>query len=309
MALFQKLPFILFILISCGQKPQPVQFPVRGTDAVLLGVGREASGGLASYNAAKFKKPKKLEYRFESPPVIAQPASMEIEYSFNADGEVPPPVAAAALEMEGNSWVLPAYEQTGIIHYAVPILDPGNFNITLNGKSDNNSIKIHSIEFKERWFGFFSLRGGGSAPSGVPQLFTSPFVKIWSGGPEFSGGGGRFLLEINPPENFSVPAGFYPVISADLLPGKDAAFDAGKLHLDLFPALGRLSVPAGLISPGALPLALKGERVDSFARLMRICRLSRAYHRGSGPGSCMACGKTGATNVTRFSAGRNFFPA
>jgi len=72
------------------------------------------------------------------------------------------------------------------------------------------------------------------------------------------------VWEIAVPAVFSVPAGFYPVISADLLPGKDAAFDAGKLHCELLPALTRLSVPAGLISPGAMPLTLKGERVDSF---------------------------------------------
>jgi len=271
MAPFIKLLILfLFTLISCGQKPQPVLFPVRGTDIVLLGIGPEAIGGLASYNAADFKKPKKLEYRFESPPLISQPASMEIEYSFNTDGKDLRPVAVAALEMEGNSWVLPLYDQAGIIHYAIPIQGPENFSVTLTGKSDNNSIKIHSIEFKERWFGFFSLRdSGGGAPlgaatDGAVHFFTSPFVTIWSGGPGYSDGGGRFSLEINLPENFSVPAGFYPVISADLLPGKEAAFDAGKLHLELFPTLGRLSVPAGLISPGARPLALKGERVDSF---------------------------------------------
>jgi len=262
MALFEKLSVIFFILISCGQKPQPVQFPVRGTDAVLLGVGREAVEGLAN-----FTKPKKLEYRFEDagsgalPPVVSPPASMEIEYSFNADGKA----LRTVLETEGNSWVLPIYDQ-GVSHYAVPVRRIENFNITLTGKNDNNSIKIHSIEFKERWFGFFSLRDNGGAPNGPVRYFATPFVTRRAGGGGAPGGGadGLSAWEINAPAAFSVPAGFYPVISADLLPGKGAAFDAGKLHLDLFPALGRLSVPAGLVSPGTQAVTLKGERVDSF---------------------------------------------
>jgi len=255
MTLLEKLTVIFFVFISCGQKPQPVQFPVRGTDKVLLGIGREAAGG-----AANFTKPKKLEYRFEgadsgAPPVISPPASMEIEYSFNAEGKFLRTAAAvsAALEAEGNSWVLPVYDR-GVSHYAIPVQRIENFNITLTGKDDNNFIKIHSIEFKERWFGFFYLRGGGGVPDNTARYFTTPFVAA----------GRQDAWEIDVPAVFGVPAGFYPVISADLLSGKDAAFDAGKFHLDLSPALAHLSVPAGLVSPGERPLALKGERVDSF---------------------------------------------
>jgi len=258
MALLEKLSIILFVFLSCGQRQEPVQFPVRGTDIVLHGIGREAVEGLADST-----KPKKLEYRFETPPVISPPASMEIVYSFNADVKDTRPVAAAsaALETEGNSWVLPVYDQGVISHYAVPVQRIENFSVTLAGKNDNTSIKIHSIEFKARWFGFFSRRG---ASNGTAEYFATPFVTIWSGGSGYSGGGQRFSLEINPPDSFGVPAGFYPVISADLLAGKDAAFDGGKFSLDLFSALGRLSVPAGLLSPGTRPLALKSDRVDSF---------------------------------------------
>ncbi|MDR2575572.1 MAG: hypothetical protein LBC52_03925 [Treponema sp.] len=258
MALFEKLSIIFFILISCGQKPQPVMFPVRGTDMVLLGIGREAVEGLAN-----FTKPKRLEYRFEGadsgapPPVISPSASMEIEYSFNADVNDIRPV----LETEGNSWALPYYSQGLIMHYAVPVQRIENFNITLTGKNDNNiSIKIHSIEFKERWFGFFNLREG-VPPDNTARFFTSPFVTMTKHSGE---SGGSSAWEINPPEKYYVPAGFYSVISADLLPGKDAAFDAGEFHLNLFPTLGRLNIPAGLVSPGMRPLTLKGDRVDSF---------------------------------------------
>jgi len=250
MAFFKKLSLITFILISCGQKPQPVSFPVRGTDIVLLGVGREASDG-----AANFKKPKKLEYRFESPPVISQPASMEIEYSFNEEVKDMRPV----LEIEGNSWVLPLNEQTGIIHYAVPVQRPENFSVILTEKNDNNSIKIHSVEFKERWFGFFSLRDGGAPDGATARFYFTPFVARPGGS-----GDSRSAWEINVPASFSAPGDFYSVISADLLPGKEAFFDAGKLHFELLPTLTRLSVPAGIISSGTRPLALKGERVDSF---------------------------------------------
>jgi len=221
---------------------------------VLIGVGREAVDG-----AAGFTKPKRLEYRFEGadsgapPSVILPPASMEIEYSFNPGGQAP----RAVLETEGNFWALP-YAQTGIYHYAVPIHELRSFNITLPEKSDNNSIKIHSIEFKKRWFGFFSLRGGG-AQDDAAHIFSTPFVTRRSGGAD-----GSSAWEINVPEGFRLPAGFYSVISADLLPGKDAAFDAGKLQINLSTAQGRLRVPAGLVSPGEGPLTLKGERVDSF---------------------------------------------
>jgi hypothetical protein len=250
MALFAKLlTLFLFAFLSCAQRYEPVLFPVRGTDIVLLGVGREAIEGFAA-----FTKPKKLEYRFEgadsgaSPPVISPPASMEIEYSFNADGQA----TKAVLETEGNLWALPCM-QTGISHYAVPIHDLKSFSITLPETSDNNSIKIHSIEFKERWFGFFS------PPDNTERFFSSPFVTMRAGS-----SGGYSACEIAPPEKYNVPDGFYSVISALLQPGKDAAFDAGKFHLDLSPGLTRLSVPAGLVSPGTRPLTLKSDRVDSF---------------------------------------------
>ncbi len=205
---------------------------MRGTDITLLGVGREAVDGVAAIGGpAGFTKPKKLEYRFEGagsgvpPTVISPPASMEIEYSFNAEGKD----LRVVLEAEGYSWGLPLYEQGVISHYAIPVLYPGNFNITLTGKSDNNSIKIHSIEFKERWFGLFSLYDGSTA-----RIYRTPFVAWRSGDPD-----GSSAYEIDVPESFSVPSDFYPVISAVLIRGKDAAFDAGKLHLDLSPALKR----------------------------------------------------------------------
>jgi hypothetical protein len=261
MTLYAKLliPFS-FVLLSCGQKAQPVLFPVRGTDKVLLGIGREAAGGLAD-----FAKQKKLEYRFESPPVIFPPASMEIEYSFNGDGKTARPV----LETEDNSWVLPSYGQGAISHYAVPVRQIGNFSITLDQKTANGlSMKIHSIEFKERWFGFFSLRGGGapddSAPDGAARFFTTPFVTMRSSD-------SVPVWEIDAPAGFGVPPGFYSVLSAEMLPGKEAAFDTENIHLELLPALTRLSVPAGLVSPAERPLSLKGERIDSlrqsYARL------------------------------------------
>jgi hypothetical protein len=246
--------FILLILLSCTEKPRPVLFPVRGTDTVLLGMGREAAGG-----SADFAKSKKLEYRFETSSVISRPASLEIEYSFNADGKAPRTV----LETEGNSWVLPVNDPDTVFHYAVPVQGLENFNITLAGKTDGKpSITIHSIEFKERWFGFYILRDGapaGAAPGGRAQYYSSPFV---ARRPGESGGSGQ-VWEINVPADFGVPTDFFPLVYADMLCGKDSAFDAGKYHLELLPGLERLNVPAGLISPGA-PLVLKGVRVDSL---------------------------------------------
>jgi hypothetical protein len=260
MALIEKLSVIFFIFLSCVQKPQPVMFHVRGTDMVLLGVGSEAVDGVAVIGgSANFTKPKKLEYRFETAPVISHPASMEIEYSFNADGKD----IRSVLETEGNFWALPCYGQGLIMHYAVPVQRIENFSITLTGKNDNNFIKIHSIEFKERWFGFFSLRE--DEPNGAARYFTTPFVTKRSGGED-----GGSAWEIDLPVNFSVPTGLYSVISADLLPGKDAVFDAGKFHLELSTGVRHLSVPAGLVSPNGGPLVLKGERVDSFRQTYAI---------------------------------------
>jgi len=253
---------ILFTLISCGHKPQPVQFQVNGTDRVLLGLGREAVDG-----QAVFTKSKKLEYHFNSPPLISPPASLEIEYSFNSDvapnGVTPVlgPVAPAALEIGGNSWILPVDDSETILHYAIPIQPEmlRNFNITLTGQNNGSpSIRIHSIELKERWFGFFNL-SGNTAEAGAERYYTSPFVARYPGGP-----GGYAILEISPPQKFSVPNEFYSVISAEINPGKEAAFEAGKIRFELLPALNRLNIPAGFISPGDLPLALKGGRVDSF---------------------------------------------
>jgi hypothetical protein len=247
---------VLFTLISCGHKPQPVQFQVNGTDRVLLGIGREAVDG-----QAVLTKSKKLEYQFDSPPLVSPPASLEIEYSFISGVTPNGTRASAALEMGGNSWVLPVDDSETIFHYAIPI-QPAllrNFNITLAGQNNGSpSIRIHSIELKERWFGFFNLRGSGGV-SGSERYFTSPFVARYPDGP-----GGYSIFEIAPPERFSVPMDFYSVISAEIHPGKEAVFDAGEIHLDLLPALERLNIPAGFISPGDLPLALKGGRVDSF---------------------------------------------
>jgi hypothetical protein len=259
MALLAKLLILLlFTLLSCGHKPQPVLFQVHGTDRVLLGFSREAAGG-----SAVFTKTKKLEYRFDAPPVIPVPASLEIEYSYNPGGKAARPV----LEVGGYSWILPVNDSGAVFHYAVPIQQIENFNITLEGNKDNGpSIKIHSIELKERWFGFISPRGGVPG-TGARRLFTSPFVAMRSG----DSSGGYSVWEISPPENFSVPTGFYSVISAELISGKEAAFDAGEIRLELLPGLERLSVPAGFVLPEDKPLALKGGRIDSlrysYARL------------------------------------------
>jgi len=259
----------LLVLLSCVQKPQPVLFPVRGTDRVLLGLGREASAGLAG-----FKKLKKFEYRFETPPAApaasAPPASMEIEYSINFGGQggrAAPP--RPVLEMAGYSWVLPSYERDCIYHYAVPIERPENFNITIAGKDDNDiSIKIHSIEYKARWFGFSGPRGG--VPNGTARYYSSPFVTrslFVSGGDGVSGGDeGTSVWEIDVPAGLGVPAGFFSVISAELLPGKNAAFDMGKLHLELLPQLTSFNVPAGLVPATEGWLALRGERIDALRR-------------------------------------------
>jgi len=185
------------------------------------------------------------------------------------------------LEMAGNSWVLPVYERDCICHYAVPVERPENFNITMAEKNNNDiSIKIHSIEYKARWFGFSGPRGGGGAPDGgvpkgsVPKgtarYYSTPFVTrsffhgISSGDVVSKGDAGTSVWEIDVPASLGFPAGFFSVISADLLPGNNAAFDMGKLHLELSPRLARFNVPAGLVPAAENRLALRGERVETL---------------------------------------------
>jgi hypothetical protein len=204
---FSRLPALLvgtFLFFSCAGK-EPASFPVRGTNAALLALGREAAAGIID-----FSKPEKAEYIFETRPFIPQVSSLEIEYAFS--NPVPEEIKSAyqlVLTVSAEAWALPmdlsflGVEEAGTIHYALPLPDAGAgaFSIALvpldssvkkrpwpaQGKAPRFEIK--SIEIKERWFGFYREDASG----GEAHFYTSPFV--------FSQGNGDFVLDPPPPRN------------------------------------------------------------------------------------------------------------
>jgi hypothetical protein len=263
--------FAIF-LCSCAPKPRPVVFPVLGTNQALSGFSREAAEGLLD-----FSKPKKLEYRFTAAPSLPAdvPVSFEIQYSLTGEQRL-------ILEAGTQSWVLPQGAPqgapwgsnfgdggfNGVFHYAIPINDSfsDHFSITPAGAEDKNRagtdsrLQIHSVSFMGRWYGFY--RSGSGGPAGG-DIYATPFV---SQRPEDS------AWVIDPPA-WAVPAalpnGFFPVLSAALLPGKETVIHAGsrdQIRRFIFsPHSQRLTIPAGMIAPNMMPLVLPADRTNSFS--------------------------------------------
>jgi len=259
---------LTIFLFSCGQKPRPVTFPVRGTNQALFGLSRDAAEGTLD-----FSKPKKLEYRFTPAGADASaggPLSFEIEYLLTGEQRL-------ILEADNQSWVLPqgapqgnnfgaAFD--GVFHYAVPISDsfPDHFSIIpADGEGESRAgkdsrLKIHSINFTGRWYGFY--RSGDN-------IHASPYVSqrqedsAWVIDP----------VAGSPSKLTALPVGFFPVLSADILPGKETVIEAGSRERDrergrrfIFSphSQQRLIVPAGMIAPNTWPLVLPRDRTDSF---------------------------------------------
>jgi len=224
--------FALFVS-SCGPKLQPVQFPVEGAGQALFCLGREAAEG--SFDLSRdLAKPKKYEYRFASAPFVAPPSSFEIEYSLTGDRKV-------MVEAGSRAWVLPADDGV-VFHYAIPADDAlwDHFFIALtDGAGRAGRMRIHSITFTERWYGFYR--------DSMDHIYTSPFV---------SQRDTSWVIE--PPEAFAVPAGFFPVLTADLPQEGNFAVDADGVRFETRPRLKQLNIPAGMIAPDG-PLALSGE--------------------------------------------------
>ena len=274
-----KIPVLLFFILfmSCEQKPQPVVFPVRGlsmsvnadgTDGALFGMNGKASEGVIYLT-----KPEKLEYYFSSAPVIDQvlagsparagePVSLEIEYSLS------PPESSFrfVLNIGIDAWVLPTMPLDGInsggavFHYAVPVANPlpMRFSVALEdgdyknlpGVSAESAFRIHSIEFKKRWFGF-------SRESGGRRLFVSPFV---SNRPGDSPGDSVWIMDI--PAVF-FPDGLHPELSAALRPGSAAFLDTGNFIFEALPRLEKFYISAGLTPPDA-SVSIRGDRTASL---------------------------------------------
>jgi hypothetical protein len=243
MAVPRRLLSILFLifLFSCAPNERPVLFPVQGTDQTLFGLSREAAEGKMNVSGQK-----KLEYRFAATHFFSHPVSLEIEYSLT--GDIRP-----VLGVGTQGWFLPKEGDFGenapgrLFHYAVPVGNsfPENFNIAPGSSSDAhnnagyNQLQIHSIKFIGRWYGFYHQKDSGT-------IYATPFVSGRQGDP--------WIIEPT-----AVPADFFPVLSAALLPGKGTDIDADGLRFEVSPHLDRLSIPAGIIAPNVKRLTVSGE--------------------------------------------------
>jgi hypothetical protein len=246
-----------------------VSFPVEGLSDSLFGLSREAVEGRLDFSGKK-----KLEYRFSAASSFSHPTSMEITYSLS--GDVRPVLdTASSAGAEGGfgvaqSWILPSggIFNDCIVHYAIPVdYFPEYFNIAplsvVNDKRDViNRIQIHSINFKNRWYGFFhEQEPSGEEPSSRDHLYISPFV---SEGQDNS----RLIQPPAIPAVFS--AEFFPVCAASLLPGKRALVDAESRSFEAWPYLDLLLIPAGMIEPDVRELKLSGDIISfslSYASL------------------------------------------
>jgi hypothetical protein len=241
-----------------------VLFPVEGSDQALFGLSQYAAEGKLDFSANK-----KFEYRFASASSFSQPTSMEIAYSIN--GDVRPvldiaPLAEGAPSKEGGaqSWLLPSggVFNDCIVHYVIPLdYFPGYFSIAplsvvKDKQNDINLIQIHSINLRDRWYGFsHQQEPSGEEPSSRDHLYISPFV---SEGQDNS----RLIQPPVIPAIFS--ADFFPVCAVSLLPGRRAVVDAGSLSFEAWPHSDWMLIPAGIIAPDVQQLTLSGD-VISFS--------------------------------------------
>jgi len=161
--------FLFIYILACFscEKDREALFTVYAANAPLLAKGREAQEGTLD-----FSRPKKLEYRFADS-FVAPPNS-----SFNIEYDIIPPIQdgnenySLILRTGEVSWQLPTGRRE--IRYSLPtdeffngrfsiMLEPGSIN-----KSSESVLRIRSISFSERRFGFSTDDSG--------RFFITPFV-------------------------------------------------------------------------------------------------------------------------------------
>jgi len=247
--------FFFAAFVSCSAE-RPVDFAVYGSGAQLRAYGKAAAAGIID-----FKKPQKLEYTYLNNSADLSAASLELEYSFSA-----PPSAAfksryeLVFESEGEAWVLPmdcafagidsADTANAVFHYAIPVKHSSQrqFSITPRQVSQEtvsgtfSRFQIHSLELKERSYGFFS-----TAAAGNRHFFASPFVSARAG----SG----FVLDLPPDTGF-------PLQRTLLSLNRDADAQIDLLYaskrLDILPGAAELSVSGAFFQNDYFPLELSG---------------------------------------------------
>jgi hypothetical protein len=158
-ALFLVLPALA---ASC-QYREAALFPVRGLEAGLYGLSREASSG-----SLPLRPGKNYRYAFEGPLAVPENVSLELEYLYPAAGPADDPSPAELiLELGDSSWVLPrdagflGIESGGRgIRYAVPV-SPGRlegFSLRVAGEGPDEagtgSFELRSLALVPRWYGF-----------------------------------------------------------------------------------------------------------------------------------------------------------
>ena len=266
-------------LVSCGQKLRPVLFQTRGASQALFGLSREAAEGTLN-----FSRPVKLEYCFSAPPTVFSPAAFEIAYSLNTAADTGTGGLKPVLEIEGNIWALPlpsAFPGEGgtdgantgtIFHYAIPISGafPGRFSIMLAagesgtekktaGKDVLPLLRIHSVEIKERWFGFYHRLEDGNN-----HRYASPFVFKRDD---------SWVIDLSAvqavvPSGIPARDGLLPRLTAELLPKRESAsvaavLDTGNRRFEALPYMERFNIPAGM-TPNEGQLTLSGNHAISF---------------------------------------------
>jgi hypothetical protein len=245
-------PFFLslgvFVFFSCSAG-KPAQFSVKAAGAVLLAQSREAQEG-----ALDFSRPKKLEYRFDETLAVPPNSSLEIAYYFDVS---PSPAIkdkySLVLTMDAASWELPLdlsflqIDSGNAVHYSVPVdvTFTGRFSISL--KPDDKPVKdapvfkIKSVEFRERWFGFYRADGA---------VFTSPFV--------YRREDGAFQIDV--PDTYRLNQ--RPEITAALFSGKATLHTAGR-KVETAPGADTLHIPP-MMFPSSGQADISGEGIESF---------------------------------------------
>jgi hypothetical protein len=267
---------LLFVVLlaSCTPEPQPVSFPVLGSNQILQGLSRQAVEGRLDIS-----RPKTLEYLFESSPFVQPPASIEIGYTLNVPAGASLP--RIVVDTGANAWVLPGIADSvfangnpadgavtggtianGVFYYAIPIGDPvpQRFSIYIDGSFDRRigsgaAMQIRSIAFRDRWFGFYRL----DDPFG-DNLYLSPFVSRRAVD-------SAWVIDMDALSSVAVggvPAGLFPAVAVDISMGGGAVLDIGRRRFTASSRLGLLSIPPLLVASDSGPLVLSQANAVSF---------------------------------------------
>ena len=238
--------FFIFLLCftafsSCGEIRQ-ARFPVTGTGEVLFAKDRAAQEGTLD-----FSKTGRMDYWFSDSFVVPPNSSLKIEFGF-ISSQVITENYSLFLNMGAVSWELPM--DVGIVSYSVPIEDSfdGHFSIAAEstGEIKTNEapvFQIHSIEFVDRWFGFYH--------DGM-NLNTTPFVHKTQDE--------RYVIDI--PAAFR-PAGQLAEIEAVFSSGGRAVIEFAGQRIETLPGAGLLYIPPILYS-GTGEAVLSGDKIESF---------------------------------------------